>query len=393
MKKNILSSMLLLAGLSFFTACDDDRDSNPIIQQPTEFVLNTPAYASTTIDLASSTETINMSWSQPDYGFPVVATYYVQVSTSGEFTHSVDEADADKTGTIVADYVQLDGVTTCTTEITPVIFDKALNQLCKWAEDAVPATLDLYVRVKSCINTASENGLYEIISNVVNMSVSPYYMVLKDADPAFWYILGSGASGAWENGPDKIGKSMIPMAVIKDEEYDKKTGDGKFEFIGYFGDSGFKIIKNIGLWDEQWGQNDAGTLIMKDGNDIKPKPGYYKLELNPIEKTLKMTPEDIEPKTYETIGLIGVDGDWNKDIPLTQFAATVNPHLWTATVEIKNDTEAKFRADGAWDMDWGNSGFPFGYGVEKGQNFVITAGKYLIIFNDINGSYHFFAQD
>ena len=47
MKKiNILTSILVATAL--LTACEDDRDSNPTIQEPTTFVLNTPAMQRTT---------------------------------------------------------------------------------------------------------------------------------------------------------------------------------------------------------------------------------------------------------------------------------------------------------------------------------------------------------
>ena len=43
---NIFKSALLLMGaVVMLTACSDDRDSNPVLQQPSTFVLNTPAYA------------------------------------------------------------------------------------------------------------------------------------------------------------------------------------------------------------------------------------------------------------------------------------------------------------------------------------------------------------
>lgn len=40
-KLNILAS--LFVGALAFTACEDDNDSNPIIQQPETFTVNTPS--------------------------------------------------------------------------------------------------------------------------------------------------------------------------------------------------------------------------------------------------------------------------------------------------------------------------------------------------------------
>jgi hypothetical protein len=69
MNKILKSFLIIGLGLGIFTACDDDRDSNPTLISPTEFVLNTPAISGTVIDLANSSS-IEISCSQPDYGFP-----------------------------------------------------------------------------------------------------------------------------------------------------------------------------------------------------------------------------------------------------------------------------------------------------------------------------------
>ena len=45
MKTMIKSALLLICGLSLWASCADDRDSNPTIQRPTSFTMNTPAYA------------------------------------------------------------------------------------------------------------------------------------------------------------------------------------------------------------------------------------------------------------------------------------------------------------------------------------------------------------
>ena len=50
MNKILKSFLIIGLGLGIFTACDDDRDSNPTLISPTEFVLNTPAISGTVID-------------------------------------------------------------------------------------------------------------------------------------------------------------------------------------------------------------------------------------------------------------------------------------------------------------------------------------------------------
>jgi hypothetical protein len=78
MKKIFKSTLLLLCSIGLFTACADDRDSNPTIQQPTKFVLNTPALAEQFIQLSPENK-VNLTWSQPDYGYNALATYQIQV--------------------------------------------------------------------------------------------------------------------------------------------------------------------------------------------------------------------------------------------------------------------------------------------------------------------------
>ena len=62
-------------------------------------MLNTPNYAGYTVDLKSTTDSLSLSWSQPDFGgFPVAAHYMVQVSKGDSFKVSQEQADADQTG-------------------------------------------------------------------------------------------------------------------------------------------------------------------------------------------------------------------------------------------------------------------------------------------------------
>ena len=64
--KTIFKSTILLAvaGLSLFTSCKDDNDSNPTLTQPTTFVLNELSVTGN-IDLEKTTEPITLTWSQP----------------------------------------------------------------------------------------------------------------------------------------------------------------------------------------------------------------------------------------------------------------------------------------------------------------------------------------
>ena len=65
MKNIFKSTLLLLSTVFLFAACADDNDSNPTLLKPTTFVLNETPYATSVIDLATSTG-IPFTWNQPN---------------------------------------------------------------------------------------------------------------------------------------------------------------------------------------------------------------------------------------------------------------------------------------------------------------------------------------
>ena len=77
-----------------------------------------------------------------------------------------------------------------------------------------------------------------------------------------------------------------------------------------------------------------------------------------------------------------------------------NNHVWKYELDATSgDTTLKFKVapedDGAdgWSINWGGTEFPYGVGASGGANIPVTAGNYLVIFNDITGYYHFYSQE
>lgn len=89
-----------------------------------------------------------------------------------------------------------------------------------------------------------------------------------------------------------------------------------------------------------------------------------------------------------TIGLIGdaTPGGWDDDTDMVQDA--VDTSLWTLDITLIAG-EAKFRANDAWDLNWGEVDFPSGTGIEGGANIPVFAGDYSITFNSTTGAYNF----
>lgn len=400
MKKIFNIALLLLCSASIFTACDDDNDSNPVLVQPTEFVLNEPAYAAAGgIDLAHS-ESINLSWSQPVYtnnNAPLVVTYAVQVSPTGSFTHSYDEAQADETGATVADYAVLESTTTqCSTAASASELAKALQQVAQYEEGTVPASQDVYIRVY-----ASVSGLNPIASNAVKLNVIPYYVELKDAAIEMWYLVGGCiGDGSWSNSSaEDVGTSLVAMSIKTDAEYSKKTGQGVLVHTGYFpAGQGFKLIKTPGSWDDQWGKTD-GAFVKNDGgsdNISVSESGYYTLTLDTQNDVVTLEKAVITPTVYDVMYVSGDFNSWATDVTMNAVNTTADMsghnHIWSYVIDASAEaTTMKFLQSG-WSPNWGSDTFPQGVGVSNGANIPVSQGKWVVTFNDIDGSYYFTAQ-
>lgn len=383
---------MLLSMALMFTACEDDRDSNPTLVQPTTFTLNNPV--NTLVDLAESVA-IPFAWTQPDYGgWPAAVQYQLEVSPTNQWNVSTDDAAADESGATIADYAILPNVyASCTAEMPAVELAKALVSICNWEEDNVPEKQTVYVRCK-----ASTSGTTTIYSNVVSLDVNPYYIELADAAIELWYLVGEGIGSAdWDNGENSVATGgLIPMYPIEGNDYDKRTGQGEIQYVGYFmAGKGFKIIMTPGNWDNQWGMGDGG-FVKNDGgsgNLSVEADGYYRISLNTATDKLVIEPYDGAVGVYAQIGMPGAYQDWNPAENLMNGMSTsVENHDWyLMSVTYSADTELKFAADGAWDVNWGKKVFPYGIGTQGGENIPVPAGTYNVFFNDILGTYNFVA--
>ena len=395
MKQFIKTTLCLLGSACMLAACSDDNDSNPTLLEPTTFSLNEPAFANAEIDLATSTA-IPFSWSQPAYGFPAAVSYQLEISLTGSYTVPLSAAEADESGATVADYATLDEVfKEAKGQIDAAALAKALQQLAKWPEGSVPSAQSVSVRA-----TAETAGASLCISNVVQIKVNPYYVELKDAAPAIWYLTGGCiANGGWGNGMDAVGTSMMPMYTLPGEVYDKKDGTGLIGYAGYFPAGGeVKIIQNLGSWDYGMcgGTEEGGQSYRNGGDDpgniTVTQAGFYRIELNTATHTMSMTLIDA-PKAFATLSMSGDFNGWATDdfmTPITTVDGSEN-HDWTKSYSGAGGV--KFLANSDWGVNWGADTFPYGTGVLDGANIPSVDGSYKVFFNDILGSYYFFSVE
>ncbi len=413
--KTIFKSTILLAavGLSLFTSCKDDNESNPTLTQPTAFeIYLQPSFdGKVNLDLEKTEAPLVLSWSQPtpynNFNAPVVPTYTIQVSPTGTFNQAFDASAEDNSGadffTINETYSSGKGA-----EISTQSLNRSLVEFFGWSESTMPAQQPVSIRVKSAIRDASFNEYDVIYSNVITISTVPYYIVLKNADPEIWWLIGADiADGSW--GGD-IAKCVIPMQTIEGCEYDKKTGQGEIQWIGYLGGNGFKLRGSMDDgWATQIGQNDGG-YVKNDGgsgNITVSEPGLYKITLNTAElakvgdkeNTTALTIEkyDGAAPVYDGMAISGSFNGWS-DTDMTPCSTGWENHDWYTTYDFAAGDEVKIKQAASWDFNKGGEFIPYGegmyvYGVGNGANLVVTeAGKYMIIFNDITGYIRFIKQ-
>lgn len=187
-KVNILAS--LFAGLLMFSACEADRDSNPVYQEPTKFVLNTPAYVNTVYDLEHSTS-LELTCSQPDYGFTAATYYAVQVSLTEDFSSFEELSTQYTTAKMNVDASELAVAAT-----NMKVAEGAL-------EEDFPMIAPLYIRLRAYIN----ESMGEIISNTISLTNVKLYFALPPIElPTKLYLIGDFCNWNWDNAPE-----MIPL--------------------------------------------------------------------------------------------------------------------------------------------------------------------------------------
>ena len=257
MKNIIKSALLVVMSLTLMTACSDDNDSNPSIQTPTEFKLNTPALENTPIDLANSSKII-LTCSQPNYGYTASVQYTVQVATDENMTDAVELSETSSSAKVEIDANLL------ASALTNIYVEKGKT------EADFPMDVKAYFRLKANIVTSNGNVVEgtEILSNVVSLNNIHLLFSLPAVNlPKNVYVTGSFCDWDWA-------KSFDMVQVYGTED--------TFWRLVYIDDSGIKLNTAT-----EWNGSEVGfagitvsgdckdEIIDKDGNIASSKPGWY----------------------------------------------------------------------------------------------------------------------
>lgn len=239
------------------TACSDDNDSNPTIQSPTEFKLNTPALENTPIDLANSSKII-LTCSQPNYGYTASVQYTVQVATTPDMSDAQEISETSSSAKVEVNASLL------ASTLTNIFVEKGKT------EADFPMDVKAYFRLKANIVTSNGNVVEgtEILSNVVSLNKIHLLFSLPPVNlPSHVYTVGNFCDWKWDNCFDMV------------QVYGT---DNTFWRLVYIDDSGIKFNSAA-----EWNGSEVGyagitvsgdckdDIIDNGGNIASKNPGWY----------------------------------------------------------------------------------------------------------------------
>lgn len=242
-KTSILLGALAVVGLA---SCSDDN--TPALNVPASFVLNTPPTATDYYELAPGA-TIDLSCSQPDYGFVAATSYSVEMA----LTENPAEADiyalASNSPSHAAFTINQADVALGVCQLL------GITDLDGWTE-ANLGYIPVYLRAVAQLNN---NGLGLVKSNWIKLdNVKPYLAI---PTPGFIYVVGSFTDWSQELS-DKMRNARI---------YENDAAIGSKIYSGVFdvpaGTPTFRFYTELGDWDaNSWGPaNNHGGEAIDDG--------------------------------------------------------------------------------------------------------------------------------
>jgi len=328
--KNKYQYLLLVLMLSVFGACSEDLD--PVISSdPSAPVLMSPeSGTSLMLTAEAASEELVFDYQKVEYGFSAATTYTVQMDLVGnDFAEPLDVL-ASRGEQAVISYAD---------------FNQKLLVKGLIAGEAT----EIEIRIKASLNANVDDEF----SEVIRMTVTPYEVALEY--PRL-YIPGD------YQGWNPANENTIIYSVKSDNVYEG--------FVHILGGSGEFKVNEGPNWDVNYGDDGADGTLDQNGANIKAAgTGTFKLTVDLNDNTYRLG----APLYWGIIG-DATAGGWDASTPM-EFNADEN--VLTLTTDLVAG-ELKFRANDAWDNNYGDDD---GDGVLEagGGNIVVSeAGNYTI---------------
>lgn len=326
MTKILKSALLLICAVCFFTACSDDNDENPVVKSPTTFHLNTPALAANGVYDLTHSKSIELTCSQPDYGYPAVTRYTVEVATSADMSDVRALSGSYTTAKIEVDAAEL------ASTLTELYLAKGMS------EHQFPLTAPVYIRVKA-VQTTADNKEIEgtaITSNTIELSkVYLTFSLPPVKTPEKLYLVGSFNKWSWDNALEMIPVNGSPN-IFWHLVY--LNGEGNSAGVKFNSDKAYngneagfeKITINPA-------SDNAADIINANHNIGSSKPGWYLMivECTVVGRDIKYNVTFNKPNVYLQ-GVCTAAGGWDLipdnlfSVPTTADGEFVSPAIGNA---------------------------------------------------------------
>ena len=356
MKRFIYSSLIVLAGLLTASCAKEDMR---VVFDPNDSTA--PELGTITgATLAKDGEPLTFEFNLPTFDVQTVKTYSLYAAATEAFTEPTKLA-----ATITAD----DEEGTASVSVK----QSDLNSLVLSLGGALEQEFTVYFRISAWIATdkgsAIESSLK--VSNIVAANFVPYDQTILDKD-VYTHIWVQGNYCGWDSKFEKC-------QYLYNYNNDGKTFTGVLDLGGMAAD-GIKFT-DAANWDNgNWGSEaqaeeaEAGSVQLINGGGSKDIKCYskrfYKFTLD--NSTLKLTKDWGADK----ISITGSFNSWGTDPDIEMNFNSDYVRFW-ADADFSEDAKIKFRADDAWDLNWGADA------IAGGADISVEAGQYRI-YLDLN---------
>ena len=334
--------ILSLLVVSLFVACKDD-EVGPVVHLEGAPQITSPAAGTAFVLSEAEKDSLIplISWTEADWGIAAVSSYELQIDQAG---NNFAEASSLYKGSSLelSDLTQAD-----------------LNNLMLSRDLPGGVAADMELRVIATIGADSdpENPLLGTdapaqVSNAVAITVTPF-----DAVVIIPELQVPGSYQGWNPGDT--------TTVIFSAD-----NNGLYEGYVYISpdDQKYKFTQGLS-WDVNWGDNGNDGSLEPGGADIPAAVGgVYRLNvnLNGLTHTQLLT----------NWGLIGsaTPNMWDSDQDMTYDPVA---KAWTITLDLVAG-EVKFRANDAWDVNFGDDGNDLSLEYGTANIPIADAGNYTI---------------
>ena len=225
-------------------------------------------------------------------------------------------------------------------------------------------------------STSFPNGIGELLSSNIPTQAGFYDVTFNSTSGVFSFVTSGtypriGIWGPAVDAQNGYAGNDIPML----------TNDGIiYRLSGFYFSSGNAYFRQDNNGIITYGSTGfpTGTGNL-NGPSIYIPSGEFYVEFNKHSGAYSFnTP---------TLGILGTatPTGWDSD---TVMLTDDNVNFYINNMTLTNGA-AKFRKDGMWTKNWGNSVFPTSNGLPNGENIPVTAGNYNINFNINTLAYNF----